>query len=265
MLNVSCTELATTYTNLIVETFEPRLSVYLKRLVRSVLNESNRKYTNSIVEKYCYRTVCGGDPVWPDRATISEEERAAIDNICQQTNAVEMPKPVTPVSLSSNPGAYIPMLKMILSQYELKHSQHNQQEAGQDEHAALLRLFSLFPLPTFKWRYIAINPNVLAAFLGRSIPGTFEETNRWLRDRRDVVQKFFSVPKWFRFYSDLDSDVRYISREVQGAALTNISLCGLDPGRTHVFIASYGQGEERHQVRRCSTKEYYTPTGSVTC
>ncbi|KAI8391029.1 uncharacterized protein BYT42DRAFT_179478 [Radiomyces spectabilis] len=40
-------------------------------------------------------------------------------------------------------------------------------------------------------------------------------------------------------------------------------MLGLDPGHTHVFTASYGQGEGRHQVRRCSTKEYYTLTGSV--
>ncbi|KAI8368308.1 uncharacterized protein BYT42DRAFT_126091 [Radiomyces spectabilis] len=179
------------------------------------------------------------------------------------------------------------MLKMILSQYELEHSQHNQQEAGQDEHAALPRLFSLFPLSTFKWRYITINPNVLAAFLGRSISGRFEENMNMFYcvfnfqrlkldsfeqlqdpDRRrklafanlirtdgfgvDVMLFKSSLVSQneFCFYSDLVSDVRYISREVQGAALTNISLCGLDPGRTHVFTASGSVRHAKEERRR---------------
>ncbi|CEG74920.1 hypothetical protein RMATCC62417_10048 [Rhizopus microsporus] len=35
-----------------------------------------------------------------------------------------------------------------------------------------------------------------------------------------------------------------------------------NPNRGQVFAASYGEGESFHQVRRCSTKEYYTYTGS---
>jgi hypothetical protein len=39
-------------------------------------------------------------------------------------------------------------------------------------------------------------------------------------------------------------------------------LVAVDPGRTQIFTASYGSGEEPHEVRRMSTKEYYTMTGS---
>ena len=44
--------------------------------------------------------------------------------------------------------------------------------------------------------------------------------------------------------------------------LSDISLCVLNSNRGQVIAASYGEGESYHQVRRCSTREYYTYTGS---
>jgi hypothetical protein len=35
------------------------------------------------------------------------------------------------------------------------------------------------------------------------------------------------------------------------------NLIGLDPGRTQAFTAAYGYGSTPHELRRCSTKEYY--------
>jgi hypothetical protein len=43
---------------------------------------------------------------------------------------------------------------------------------------------------------------------------------------------------------------------------TYFEVAAIDPGRTQVFTAAYGSGEERHQIRRCSTSEYYSMTGS---
>ncbi|CEG75980.1 hypothetical protein RMATCC62417_10941 [Rhizopus microsporus] len=40
-------------------------------------------------------------------------------------------------------------------------------------------------------------------------------------------------------------------------------LCGVYPGRGPVFTASCGKGNDRHDVRRVSTKEYYKLTGSI--
>ncbi|KAI7888780.1 uncharacterized protein EV154DRAFT_302859 [Mucor mucedo] len=41
-----------------------------------------------------------------------------------------------------------------------------------------------------------------------------------------------------------------------------VSLCALDPSRSQVFAASYGDGESSRQPRKRSTKKYYTYTGS---
>jgi hypothetical protein len=42
----------------------------------------------------------------------------------------------------------------------------------------------------------------------------------------------------------------------------DISICGIDPGRTMVFTAAYENKNGSCQLRRCSTKEYYAYTGS---
>ena len=39
--------------------------------------------------------------------------------------------------------------------------------------------------------------------------------------------------------------------------------CAIDPGRQHIFQAAYGTGSDQHELRRCSTKEYYQLTGSL--
>jgi hypothetical protein len=43
---------------------------------------------------------------------------------------------------------------------------------------------------------------------------------------------------------------------------TYFEVAAIDPGRTQAFTAAYGCGQESHQIRRCSTSEYYAMTGS---
>lgn len=42
----------------------------------------------------------------------------------------------------------------------------------------------------------------------------------------------------------------------------NFQLVGVDPGRLQVFTGAYGTGEEEHEIRRVSSREYYAMTGS---
>jgi hypothetical protein len=83
-----------------------------------------------------------------------------------------MPKPVTLVSLSASPGAYVPMLSHIMGKYE---RQYQEQQSSSQELEQLPRLFSLSPLPSFKWRFITINPNSLSSFAGIKMPTTYED------------------------------------------------------------------------------------------
>ncbi|KAI8369649.1 uncharacterized protein BYT42DRAFT_117534 [Radiomyces spectabilis] len=38
-------------------------------------------------------------------------------------------------------------------------------------------------------------------------------------------------------------------------------LWGVDPGITEIFVASDGHGQQTHQIRRCSTAEFYHNSG----
>jgi hypothetical protein len=50
----------------------------------------------------------------------------------------------------------------------------------------------------------------------------------------------------------------FTDREVN----TYFQLVAVDPGRTQVFTAAYGAGPAPHEIRRVSSKEYYSMTGS---
>lgn len=50
----------------------------------------------------------------------------------------------------------------------------------------------------------------------------------------------------------------FTDREVE----TYFQPVAVDPGRTQVFTAAYGSGYNPHEIRRCSSKEYYSMTGS---
>lgn len=62
---------------------------------------------------------------------------------------------------------------------------------------------------------------------------------------------------------DMDPNISFLGDTMNDESFEGVSLCGLDPGRNQVFTAAYGDGETSHQVRRSSTKEYYTYTGSI--
>lgn len=61
--------------------------------------------------------------------------------------------------------------------------------------------------------------------------------------------------------SVVDTDLQ-LDDFTTGAVKEYFHVCAVDPGISQLFTASYGQGTKPHEVRRCSTKEYYTYTGS---
>lgn len=114
-------------------------------------------------------------PVWPtDLSEDYNNHKVAIDVICDELLLIRIPKPVTPVNLSKSPGSYLPMLAHILKVNERQHQQQQdqqqqdqqQQDQQQQAQQQLPRLFSLCPQPSFKWRFITVNPNCLAALAG---------------------------------------------------------------------------------------------------
>ncbi|KAI7898794.1 uncharacterized protein BX663DRAFT_564440 [Cokeromyces recurvatus] len=79
-----------------------------------------------------------------------------------------------------------------------------------------------------------------------------------------LLQKITNSTDEYRCISSEDVEVFQLGDAMKNENLADVSLCGLDPNRHQVFAAAaYGEGDESHQIRQCSTKEYYTLTGSI--
>jgi hypothetical protein len=71
------------------------------------------------------------------------------------------PKSATPKELPASPGEFVPIMKTILKNYEADLVGN---QAKLSPSAQLPRLFSLCPVPSFNWKSIAINAQVLGNF-----------------------------------------------------------------------------------------------------
>ncbi|PHZ07447.1 uncharacterized protein RHIMIDRAFT_242655 [Rhizopus microsporus ATCC 52813] len=79
-----------------------------------------------------------------------------VDSLCEGHSRTKMPRPVTFKSLSAPPGSYIPMLKEILKRLTAENQEY-QETQSQDQQGKpnyIARLFSLSPIPSFKWRFV---------------------------------------------------------------------------------------------------------------
>ncbi|KAL0089042.1 hypothetical protein F4703DRAFT_1733230 [Phycomyces blakesleeanus] len=159
-LSEACTELATCYTNYIVENFEKRLLSYLRYTLQNLL------VVKFFSEEYCYQFVCGGDPSWPSRAPSLEElQKSSITNTCRLLKS-HLPDKVTLAALSAHPEKHISVFLQILSEYELEHTIHNPFDA---RWLPLPRLFGLFSKPSFHFRSITISANSRYCFVSRPL------------------------------------------------------------------------------------------------
>jgi hypothetical protein len=160
------------------------------------------------VEDYSYQIVCGGKPVLPehDDFNVSEEQLFSINAICDELCRIDVPRPVTTVRLTTSPGKYLPLLKFILEKYETEFEAHRQAQDQPQYHQQdqqqrkptfpqLLRLFSMLPLPSLKWRYITINPNALAAIAKLKLSNRYEEQLKMFSNVFDLGK--FKIKRYF--------------------------------------------------------------------
>jgi hypothetical protein len=119
----------------------------------------SKAHLKTISEDYALERVIGGVPIWPINIESNLAVFTIVDGLCNELEVV-CPKPATPESLSASPGTFIPALKHILRQYDRIYWEHA--NAKQSSTRVLPRLFSIAPLPSFHWRSISMNANLLA-------------------------------------------------------------------------------------------------------
>jgi hypothetical protein len=95
---------------------------------------------------------------------------ATVDHLCSELKE-RIPKPVTAETLSASPGTFVLVLKLILK--ELKKPHEAARNSRQSVTEKLPRLFSIFPNPSFGWRFVTINAEMVASM----IPSIFEPQN----------------------------------------------------------------------------------------
>ncbi|KAL1931374.1 hypothetical protein VTP01DRAFT_9516 [Rhizomucor pusillus] len=266
----ACNVIKDAYTKIIVEYFQSRVEKYTILELQKFVPVSILRPSSEIL--------AGGDPVMPRYLLpCSIEIGNAIQEIWMELMPY-MPRPCTTKEMAAKPGNFIPALHYILQQYHDEHQQtpHIQEKSNT---RALPSLFSLVPLPSRNWRFIDINAETLAGLLKMPVPRTYNQ-------RLTVFQTVFNLDK-YRFFKDegcmftnqittngyqtpfhfaRSKKEREIELELDDFSINEISSyyhpCTLVPGRRDVFNASYGCGSEVHEVRKCSTAEYYGMTGS---
>jgi hypothetical protein len=100
-----------------------------------------------------------------------------VDAVCDEVKEIELVKPVTPVTLSRNPGNFFASIDVCTKK---KYKKMNTDGEPPEE---LPRLLSLTPTISFKWRFVAININALSAIAEQTMVNSYQ----------NQVQSFLNV------------------------------------------------------------------------
>ncbi|GAA5816932.1 hypothetical protein MFLAVUS_010467 [Mucor flavus] len=79
----ACTELATSYTNNIVENFENHLLYFLRYKLQDLFMFMPKKIIGEVAKKYCYQEICKGSPTWPNTELLNNEVKSTIQHFCE--------------------------------------------------------------------------------------------------------------------------------------------------------------------------------------
>ncbi|KAI9481458.1 MAG: hypothetical protein EXX96DRAFT_618384 [Benjaminiella poitrasii] len=208
---------------------------------------------------------------------------------------VLMNQKISLVTLSFAPKSAYKALEYILNQYEDEHSQHHPFDVRR---LSLPGLFAILPKPSVHWRFVTISAYALSAFVRERLPrdysgqlelfqrvfnfNAFKNVYKRIEDLipneenkilfRNIVKsdELFIDFMFYRRAVDENEDEALIRNHNLGvndfsmeevAQLYRPSL--LDPGRKTVYTAVMGLDQNQHEIRRCTTKEYYHLTGST--
>ncbi|KAG2202838.1 hypothetical protein INT46_000497 [Mucor plumbeus] len=285
-LSEACLQVSVTYLNTVVETFEQRVMSYLYYLVQNNYMSMKPDQVKLIVKEYCYQYVCRGEPKWPASVTLSDDLKLRIRNGCDSLRN-HTTESISLKSLSASPGNYIRCFSYILSAYEEEHRNHSPFDVRR---LPLPRLFSISPKPSCRCRFVNASVNALSCFVKESLPRGYENQLQMFHRVFDFTKLRFKDISQLRADSEntvlfnnlVRSDgfaVDFIfNRKKQESIIGGHDLTLEDftyeevegvyrpvfigPGQKAVFTAAVGLGDD-HQVRRCSTKEYYDLTGST--
>jgi hypothetical protein len=115
-----------------------------------------------IINDYAFPRIAGQPENWPEDVECTLPLVATVDHLCSKLEE-RIPTPVTAETLSASPGTFVPVLKFILKELEIPHeAARNRKNSDTKE---LPRLFSIFPNPSFAWRFVTLNAETVASMI----------------------------------------------------------------------------------------------------
>jgi hypothetical protein len=115
-----------------------------------------------IINEYAFPRIAGMPEKWPENVECTLTIVATVDHLCSELRD-RIPKPVTAETLSASPGTFVPVLKFILRELEIPHEAARNSKISDTEE--LPRLFSIFPNPSFGWRFVTLNAGMVASMI----------------------------------------------------------------------------------------------------
>jgi hypothetical protein len=115
-----------------------------------------------IINEYAFPRIAGMPEKWPENVECTLPVVATVDHLCSELKE-RILKPVTAETLSASPGTFVPVLKLILKELEIPHEAAR--NGKQSDTGELPRLFSIFPNPSFAWRFVSLNAEMVASMI----------------------------------------------------------------------------------------------------
>ncbi|KAI7893257.1 uncharacterized protein EV154DRAFT_583715 [Mucor mucedo] len=261
----ACKNVATCYDNFYIENFENIVSNYFIYMIRAEFQDLRMPYIKSIVYGHILE-------IFSVNKETQDKIRKFLNPLIVEIKNRLPPAPITKATLSKAPFDIMPVFRHILSKYESmieanqevttsiqlpltlpqqpkkkKSSVKNKiSNAHKDKEKRFQppRLFSLFPNPSLKWRFIKIDNQNLHGIFGRRIRQVQEETPF------SFTQRSFFECFDFRKLKINSEEVKQYFRP-----------CTVDPNRKDVFTLYHDEND----VRRLSSSECYNMNGVINC
>ncbi|KAI8991246.1 hypothetical protein BDF20DRAFT_843602 [Mycotypha africana] len=185
----------------------------------------------------------------------------AIQLLVRKNFADLVEEKVSLLSLAADPVKFVKPLWFIQDYYEEEHSNHLPYDVRR---LPLPHRFFPFPTPSVPWRLITISINALTPFLlpGRLVKGYWNQLEQFCKVFNFKKLGFRSLIRSDGFTIDFLFSHAIIDHH--GLTLEDFSYEEITAnyrptiGRKTVFTAAIGLETNIHEIRRCSTKEYYT-------
>lgn len=164
----------------------------------------SKEELKKISNDYIHEWIAGGEPADLDGSADAPLELILAIQELKDFLQPLAPRPWSTQSMSATPGAFVPVLRAILEEYEREHAAA---ENTMKPTPTLPKLFALTPVPTLKQRFIAVNGKALRVLLNDNSESDSYEGHC------SLFQKVFDMDnyRFFRYGFRMEYTISFIN------------------------------------------------------